>query len=91
MIRHQWRIGVPSNRSFGGDIHLDILEPHVTLTPQQENFKNFKFFQTSLKILNIYFWGDKVDFRGNKVWGNQVYSRGILEDFRICVGFSIKK
>ena len=49
----------------------DIFETPVTVTPQQENFKNFKFFKNSLKRLNVYFWGTNVYF-----WGTNVYFWG---------------
>ena len=29
-------------------------------TPPTGNFKNFKFFTHSLKVLNVYFWGKNV-------------------------------
>ena len=32
--------------------------------PPTGNFKNSKFFENSLKILNVYFWGTNVDFWG---------------------------
>ena len=35
--------------------NLDVFEAHVTVTPPTGDFKNFKFFQNSQKILNIYF------------------------------------
>ena len=50
---------------------LDIIETPCDRAPPTENFKNSRFFQNSLKILNVYFWGDKVYFGGNKA-----YSRG---------------
>ena len=34
----------------------------VTVTPPTRNFKNFKFFPNSLKILNVDFWGDNIHF-----------------------------
>ena len=43
----------------------------LTMTPQQEILKHFtffKFFQNSLKLLNVYFWGDNVYFWGDKVY-----------------------
>ena len=58
---------------------------HCDRDPPTEDFKNFKFFQTSLKILNVYFWGDNIYFWGNIVyfwgytvyfWGTKVYSTG---------------
>ena len=39
---------------------LDIFETTVTVTPPTGNFKNFKFFKASLKILNVYFEGKNV-------------------------------
>ena len=39
---------------------LDIFETPVTVNPPIGNFKNFKFFKNSLKILNVYFWGTSV-------------------------------
>ena len=60
---------------------LDILKPDVTVTPQQEISKTFKFFQNPLKILNVYFGGDNVYFWGDNCisdniyfWGHKVYS-----------------
>ena len=54
---------------------LDLFETPVTVTPQQRNFKNFTFFKTSLKILDVYFWGKNVYFWGTNVyfWGTNVY------------------
>ena len=34
----------------------------MTVTPPTGNLKNSKFFQRSLNILNVYFWGDNVYF-----------------------------
>ena len=34
---------------------LDIFEPPVTATPQQEISKTLNSFKNSLKILNVYF------------------------------------
>ena len=36
--------------------------------PPKDNFKNFKFFKNSLKILSVYFWRKNVYF-----WGDNVY------------------
>ena len=46
--------------------------------PPARNFKNFKFFKNSLKILNVYFWGTSVYFWGPGVyfWGTGVYFWG---------------
>ena len=46
----------------------------------------FQFFQNSLKVLNVYFWGDSIYFWGNKVyfWGN-TKNLGFL-DFFCCWG-----
>ena len=46
--------------------------------PPTGNFKNFKFFKNSLKILNVYFWGTNVYFWGTNVyfWGTNVYFWG---------------
>ena len=46
--------------------------------PPTRNFKNFKFFKNSLKILNVYFWGTSVYFGGTSVyfWGTGVYFWG---------------
>ena len=42
---------------------IDVFETPVTVTLQQEiSKKNFKFFENSLKILNVYFWGKNIDF-----------------------------
>ena len=35
------------------------------------NFKNFKFFKSTLKILNVYFWGTSVYFWGTSVGDNR--------------------
>ena len=43
---------------------LDIFENLVPVIPQQEISKNFKFFKTSLKILNVFFGGTNVLFWG---------------------------
>ena len=47
--------------------------------PPTENFKNFKFLENSLKILNVYFWGKNVYFwvRNVYFWGNNVYFWGL--------------
>ena len=67
---------------------LDIFETPVTVTPQTENFKNFKFFKHSLEILNVYFWGDNVYFWGDNVyfWGSNVYFGG-NKGFSKILGF----
>ena len=43
--------------------------------PPNREFQNFNFFQTSLKILNVYFGGDNIYFWGNKVyfWGRYIF------------------
>ena len=43
------------------------------------NFKNFKFFKNSLKILSVYFWGTGVYFWVTSVyfWGTSVYFWGM--------------
>ena len=35
---------------------------HCDRDPPTRDFKNFKFFKNSLKLLNVYFWGKKVTF-----------------------------
>ena len=47
---------------------LDIFETPVTVTPQQEISKTLKFFQNSLDLLNVYFWGDNAYFGGDNVY-----------------------
>ena len=66
----------PANRSG----MLAIFETPVTVTPQTGNFKNFKFFKTSQKIKNVYFWGKNVYFWGKNVsfWGSSGFS-GFLD------------
>ena len=64
--------------------HGEFELPGLVSDAPTGNFKNFKFFQNSLKILNIYFWGDNVFF-----WGDEVYSRGFSKilgfgEFRFC-------
>ena len=51
--------------------------------PPTDNFKNFKFFNYSLKILNVYFGGKDVYFWGKNVyfWGKNVYFWGITFTF----------
>ena len=46
--------------------------------PPIGNFKNFKFFKNSLKILSVYFWVTGVYFWGTSVyfWGMSVYFWG---------------
>ena len=46
-------------RGKADPLTLDIFETPVTMTPQQEISKNFKFFKNSLKILNVYSFGGK--------------------------------
>ena len=41
-------------------LELDIFETPETATPQQEISESLKFFQNSLKILKVYFWGDSI-------------------------------
>ena len=43
-----------------------------------ENFQNCKFFQNSLNILHVYFWGDNVYVWGDDAYfeGDKVFSRG---------------
>ena len=52
------------------------------MTPPNRKFEIlFKFFQNSLKILNVYFWGDNVYLEGSGVYfgGNKAYSTGFLK------------
>ena len=46
--------------------------------PPTENFKNIEFFEDTLKIHNVYFWGDSVYFWGDNVYfgRNSVYFGG---------------
>ena len=50
---------------------------HQSIPPLSAG-RNFKFFQNSLKILNVYFWGEITFAFGEVTFtfgGNQVYSR----------------
>ena len=51
--------------------------------PPTRNFKNFKFFKNSLKILNVYFWGTNVYFGGTErlLLGNERLLLGIIGVF----------
>ena len=65
--------GIPqkSPKSSADEMYrLDIFETPVS-DPPTRNFLNFKFFQNSLNILNVYFWGKNVYF-----WGDNVYCWG---------------
>ena len=56
--------------------------------PPKGNFKSFKFFRNSPKILNVHFWGDNVYFGGDNFyfWGNTKIW-GLLEfPFFCCWG-----
>ena len=68
-----------------GSSKLDILETPYDRDPPTENFKNFKFFQHFRKILNVYFWGDKVYFGEIRFTFGEV--RFTLGDSRRCFGF----
>ena len=57
-------------------ILLNIFETPCDCDPATGNSEDFKFFQTSLKLLNVYFGGDTV-----YGWGIKVYSRGLS---KIC-------
>ena len=51
--------------------------------PPTRNFKNFKFFQSTLKILNVYFWGKERLLLGNErlLLGNERLLLGIIGVF----------
>ena len=75
--------------TFIGECHLDIFETPVTVTPQQEISKSLKFFQNSLKILNVCFWGDNVYCWGDNFyfWGDNCKSSDLGENrFRASAG-----
>ena len=57
---------------------LDIFEIPVTVTPQQTISKTLNSSKTSLKVLNVYFGGDRIYFWGDNVyfWGNHIYFWG---------------
>ena len=50
-----WPILFYSFKNIFVNIGLDIFKTPVTVTPPARNFKNFKLFKNSLKILNVYF------------------------------------
>ena len=52
-------------------LHVRYFRNPCDRDPPTRNFKNFKFFKNSLKILNVYFWGTSVYF-----WGTSVYFWG---------------
>ena len=66
---------------------FDIFETPVTVTPPTRNFKNFKFFKTSLKILNVYFWGTSVYFWGT--FGERVFTFGDKPGFGVFGKISV--